>query len=266
MTRCAGQGDCVSNFETVMFVGLDLRFTSPDEGGRTTPLVTSGERFAYRPDWLLPGATLPDLSGAPVLAFSTETGTVGPVERAVIRNFNPEATPRWRRLVIGDTIKMHEGSRVCGRGTVKWLGETRAWPPEAGLYALELWAREGGEPPKVPAGWAGDLVDIARRYREPGAPSLRDLLAAIPFLNHDSAVAIPNLRAWLDWDSEAVEFWLHFSEDQRSSDAPAFLATEAGFVVLRRFDDRAPMVFDDSASACAEFIFRLLLAPRGVDS
>lgn len=32
-----------------------------------------------------------------------------------------EQYPAWRDVQPGDVLRMYEGSRICGRGTVRWV-------------------------------------------------------------------------------------------------------------------------------------------------
>ena len=107
-----------------MALGLALRLTTTEAGGRQTPLLGGSAaevRFRYRPNWGLPGMEPPEQSGAPVLAFSKETTEPGDEVRAVIVPLFPQMLGEWRKVRVGDVLPMYEGHRVCGHGRVMWV-------------------------------------------------------------------------------------------------------------------------------------------------
>ena len=104
-------------------LGLALRFTTTDEGGRT--MVLPGGfgrevRFQYRPNWGLPGMEPPEQTGAPVLGFSKEGIAPGDEVRVVIVPPFPQMLSQWATVDLGDVLPMYEGLRVCGLGRVLW--------------------------------------------------------------------------------------------------------------------------------------------------
>ncbi len=109
-------------------VALNLRLTTTEEGGRRPPVGVVGVplgQFQYRPDWALPHA--PDgLTAAPVVGFSRTPiapgESVGAAERPV-----------------GDVIRMHEGARVCGLGTVAWVRKATLRLTDSDLATVQDW-------------------------------------------------------------------------------------------------------------------------------
>lgn len=116
-------------FETLA-IGLELKLVPTAEGGRQTPLLGGSEassRFTYRPNWGLPGWANGEQTAAPVLGFSRSDIRPGDAVRAVAVPLFPAEMPAWRAVAVGDTLRMYEGSRICGRGLITWLAPT-TWP------------------------------------------------------------------------------------------------------------------------------------------
>lgn len=128
-------------------LGLRLRLTTPDEGGRRTPIGVSGEpvgQFQYRPDWALPHA--PErLTAAPVVGFSRTPVEPGATVRAVIVSLWPQSLSIWQKVVLGDILRMHEGARVCGLGTVLCVRPVSLPLSRTESSALEAWLGEAAD-------------------------------------------------------------------------------------------------------------------------
>lgn len=110
-------------FETLA-IGLELRLVPTAEGGRQTPLLGGSapeNRFTYRPNWGLPGWADGEQTAAPVLGFSRSDIHPGDTVRAVAVPLFPAEVPAWRTVAVGDTLRMYEGSRICGYGVVAWV-------------------------------------------------------------------------------------------------------------------------------------------------
>lgn len=115
--------------ETVA-LGVDLFLVATDDGGRRTALLGghgAEHRLTYRPNWGLPDWADGAQTGAPVLAFDRVDVRPGETVRAVIVAMFPSHVPEWAQVVPGDGLRMYEGSRVCGRATVRWI-ELTTWP------------------------------------------------------------------------------------------------------------------------------------------
>lgn len=113
-------------------LGLDLRLTTTEAGGRRTALTGGtgpGARFAYRPNWGLPHMRPPEQTGAFVLGFSRSEVHPGDAVRVVAVSPFAEMRGHWSRVRPGDVLPMYEGSRVCGHGRVVWSIES-TWPLE----------------------------------------------------------------------------------------------------------------------------------------
>ena len=83
-------------------------------------------RFKYRPNWGLPGWADGDQTAGPVLGFSHVNIQPGEDVRAVVVPLFPERVTAWREVEPRDTLRMYEGSRICGRGIVCWV-EPATW-------------------------------------------------------------------------------------------------------------------------------------------
>jgi hypothetical protein len=113
----------------MLAIGIELHLVSTNEGGRQTALLGGCEpqnRFKYRPNWGLPGWAEGDQTAGPVLGFSRSNIQPGEDARAVLVPLLPEQVPAWHEVEPGDTLRMYEGSRTCGRGVVVWL-EPATW-------------------------------------------------------------------------------------------------------------------------------------------
>lgn len=116
---------------TTWALGIDLLLLR--EGGRQNPLLggsTPERRFTYRPNWGLPGWPPGEQTAAPVLGFSRENIQLGESARAVIVPLFLDSVPAWAEVRSGDELRMYEGPRVCGVGTVLWI-EQGIWPVPA---------------------------------------------------------------------------------------------------------------------------------------
>jgi hypothetical protein len=127
-------------------IGISLYVVPAADGGRDTPLLGGyavETRFNYRPNWGLPGWADGEQAGAPVLGFSREDIRPGETVRAVIAPFFFEGVPAWRDIVPGDELRMYEGRRICGRGTVIWVRPS-TWPmPEEDQERFTRWLESG---------------------------------------------------------------------------------------------------------------------------
>jgi hypothetical protein len=130
-----------------LVIGITLRFLTTEEGGRSMPLgMPSGEytKFQYRPNWGLPGMVGTDQVGAPVLWFGHFPVALGDTVRAVILPFAPGSLRLFRAVRPGDELRMFEGSRVCGRGTVEWVRGTHRPVQDSDQDRFVGWV-EGGD-------------------------------------------------------------------------------------------------------------------------
>lgn len=128
--------------------GVLLRLTTTAEGGRQTPLTGGwGEeaRFAYRPNWGLPGMTPPNQAGALVLGFDQRIIAPGDTTRVVIVPPFPPMMQEWDRVQPGADLPMYEGARVCGHGRVLWRRSTLVPLPPADEERFRLWLIDGSE-------------------------------------------------------------------------------------------------------------------------
>ena len=128
-------------------LGISLYVVRTAEGGRNTPLLGGfavKDRFRYRPNWGLPGWADGGQTGAPVLGFSRQDIQLGETVRAVIVPVFFEGVPAWRGVAPGDELRMYEGPRVCGRGTVVWV-KPSTWPmqEEEDRDRLTRWLETG---------------------------------------------------------------------------------------------------------------------------
>lgn len=109
---------------STLAIGIELRLVPTAEGDRQTPLLGGCEpenRFTYRPNWGLPGWSDGEQTAGPVLGFSSTDIHPGDAARAVVVPLFAEQVPKWREISAGDTLRMYEGSRVCGHGSVVWV-------------------------------------------------------------------------------------------------------------------------------------------------
>lgn len=141
--------------ETFAF-GVALHLTTAAEGGRQSPLAGGSgpeARFAYRPNWGLPGMTPPDQSGAPVLAFSREHVAPGDEVRVVVVPPFPGMIPEWERVQVGDVLPMYEGPHVCGHGRIIWRRATVLPLPPGDENSFRNWVvgPEGASEPDTHA-------------------------------------------------------------------------------------------------------------------
>lgn len=128
---------------STLAIGVDLHLTATKAGGRQGPLLGGterGDRFTYRPNWGLPGWPDGDQTAAPVLGFSRTNIHPGEDARAVLVPLFPEKATAWRSVTPGASLRMYEGSRICGVAIVKWCEPTH-WPvpqDEADKFAERL--------------------------------------------------------------------------------------------------------------------------------
>lgn len=116
---------------TTWALGIDLLLLR--DGGRQSPLLGGNaveNRFTYRPNWGLPGWPSGEQTAAPVLGFSRENIRPGESTLAVIVPLFLEHVPGWSDVRPGDELRMYEGPRVCGMGTVLWIDQA-IWPVPA---------------------------------------------------------------------------------------------------------------------------------------
>ena len=142
----SGHSACVDD-QPWIALGVDLRLTTTDEGGRSKPLgIGPYDRYQYRPDWHLP--ELPDkkLTGAPVLCFGNFPLALGDSTRAVIVPLYEGSLRLWHRVRPGHILKMHEAPRVCGIASVAWLAKTQHRIPENDETAFRVWTHGGPAP------------------------------------------------------------------------------------------------------------------------
>ena len=133
--------------ESWLAIGLDLTLVGADAGGRRTTLLLS-KPFGYRPNWGLPGMTGTEQTGAPVLCSSPVTLEPGDSARVVIVPLTDYHLVEWRLLNRGDKLRMFEGPRVCGHGTVRWTETTIRPLPVGDEARFRTWAESGGERPE----------------------------------------------------------------------------------------------------------------------
>ncbi|MEV6284298.1 hypothetical protein [Kribbella sp. NPDC051770] len=130
---------------STLAIGVELHLVPTAEGGRDTALSGGhalADRFAYRPNWGLPRWGPGEQTAGPVLGFSTTDIQPGESTRAVLVPTIPDHFPTWRMVQRGDVLRMYEGPRVCGLGTVVWV-ETASWPmPAYEQEKLTRWLSE----------------------------------------------------------------------------------------------------------------------------
>jgi hypothetical protein len=129
-------------------LGIDLRLTTTEEGGRRTPIGMDADytRFAYRPNWGLPGMTGREQVGAPVVCFGKFPLHPGDRTRAAIVPLVDLSLDLWHALSVGDELRMFEGSRICGHASVGWITATIRPLPDEDEQRFCSWA-QGGSPP-----------------------------------------------------------------------------------------------------------------------
>lgn len=127
-------------------IGIDLSFVTTADGGRQNPLVRGfsvATRFTYRPNWGLLGWADGEQTAARVLGFSREDIHPGETVRAVIVALFFGSVPAWKGVGPGDELRMYEGLRICGRGTVIWVKPSN-WPmPEVDQVRFTRWLETG---------------------------------------------------------------------------------------------------------------------------
>lgn len=106
-------------------LGVTLALRSTSEGGRRKPIIR--KRYAYRPNWGLPGMEGTDQVGAPLLWMGKEALVPGATARAVIIPLVGNSLRLWRLVESGDELRMFEGAKVCGTAQVEWSEQTE-WP------------------------------------------------------------------------------------------------------------------------------------------
>lgn len=127
-------------------LGIDLRLTTSEEGGRRTPIgpLRPGE-FAYRPNWgFVALGSPPAQSGAPVFSWEKPIVQPGDRVRAVIVPMFPAV---WDTVDVGSELTMYEGQRVCGHAAVVWRTNT-TWPiPRDDYQRFDAWTKGKSEQP-----------------------------------------------------------------------------------------------------------------------
>jgi hypothetical protein len=127
---------------TAVAIGIDLDLVPTVEGGRQTPLLgghAEENRFAYRPNWGLPGWADGEQTAGPVLGFSRTNIEPGERTRAILVPLFPEHAPGWLDVEPNDVLRMYEGPRICGQGVVRWV-EPATWPmPDGEQDRLIRW-------------------------------------------------------------------------------------------------------------------------------
>jgi hypothetical protein len=132
----------VSEQDHPIALGIDLRLTTREEGGRKSELGPfEPMSFQYRPNWGFQGLDLPrEQVGAPVLSWSQDRVEPGDRVRAVIVPMFPAS---WTTVDAGTKLTMYEGPRVCGHATVVWRSATM-WPvPKEEYLRFDRWAKTG---------------------------------------------------------------------------------------------------------------------------
>jgi hypothetical protein len=129
-------------------LGVDLQVVATEDGGRTKPIGIADEYppMQYRPNWGLPGMAPPEQTGAPVVCFGSYPVLPGDTLRAVIIPMFPDRVGAWSFVEVGDPLLMYEGSRVCGRATVRWVRRSQHPVPESDQARFCDWAGGGPDP------------------------------------------------------------------------------------------------------------------------
>jgi hypothetical protein len=136
----------VSEKDHHIALGIDLRLTTREEGGRKRGLGPFDPMsFQYRPNWGFQGLELPrEQEGAPVFSWSQGRVEPGDRVRAVIVPMFPAI---WTTVDAGTKLTMYEGGRVCGHATVVWRTKT-IWPvPEEEYLRFDRWTKAGTPDP-----------------------------------------------------------------------------------------------------------------------
>ncbi len=131
----------VSEQDHPIALGIDLRLTTREEGGRKSELRPFSMSFQYRPNWGFQGLDLPrEQVGSPVLSWSQDRVEPGDRVRAVIVPMFPAS---WTTVDVGTKLTMYEGPRVCGHATVVWRSTT-IWPvPKEEYLRFDRWTKTG---------------------------------------------------------------------------------------------------------------------------
>jgi hypothetical protein len=127
-------------------IGLDLTLVPAARGGRSTAIRFTPP-LGYRPNWGLPGMAGTEQTGAPVLCSSDSELAPGGTARVVIVPLADAHVTEWHLLDPGDTLRMFEGSRVCGHATVRWTATTRRPLPPADQARFCAWTTSGDDRP-----------------------------------------------------------------------------------------------------------------------
>jgi hypothetical protein len=129
--------------DPVPLLGVRLRLTTTEEGGRDRELGPFGDRtLQYRPNWGFRGLDHPrEQAGAPVLCWARDRVGLGETVRAVIAPMFPEA---WVDVGQRSELVMYEGARAWGQATVIWRRQPDRWPlDDSDLQPLRAWAQTG---------------------------------------------------------------------------------------------------------------------------
>ena len=146
----SGQSGAVSDPTPWLVFGVDLRFTTTEEGRRTKPLSAAPYTpMQYRPNWRLPGMNHPDQVGAPVLCFEKFPLHPGDRTHAVIVPLAPGSMPLWHRVSLGDELTLYEGPQVCGHANVLWIASTTLPLPAEDQESFDAWCSKGPPPKNV---------------------------------------------------------------------------------------------------------------------
>lgn len=128
-------------------LGIDLRMTRTEDGGRRKPLgVVPYVPLQYRPNWRLPGMPHPEQVGAPILCFGSLPLHPGDQTLAVIIPLVDLSLPLWEAVSVGDELRLYEGARDCGSGTVVWVARTLRPLPDEDADRFCAWTQGGPAP------------------------------------------------------------------------------------------------------------------------
>lgn len=86
----------------------------------------------------------PNQTGAPVLCFEFFPVPLGASLRAVIVPAFPQTLGEWRRVEVGNELRMYEGPRICGTATVEWIEPMDDTVSEIDQERFCTWATNGG--------------------------------------------------------------------------------------------------------------------------